>query len=205
MNKDYYQYTKESFKNWASFYDLFTMPISKIRDKVVDMAEAEKRARVLDVCTGTGKQAFAFAKRGHDVVGIDLSPDMLKVAESKNKYENVRFEAADATKLPFEDDSFDVSCISFALHDMPHGIRHKVLDEMRRVSRRVVIVDYNVSQNKLQRSFYVFLTSLYESKYYRDFAKRDLKQLLRQHDLTTVKEAYALVDFAKILVCQVAK
>jgi len=205
MNEDYYQYTKESFKNWARFYDLFTMPISRIRDKVADMAEAEKRSRVLDVCTGTGKQAFAFAKRGHDVVGIDLSPDMLKVAERKNKYKNVRFEAADATKLPFDDNSFDVSCISFALHDMPHEIRHKVLDEMKRVSRRVVVVDYHIPQNRLERWFYVSLTSLYESEYYKDFAKRNLKELLQQHDLRVAKEAYRLTNFVKILVCEVAK
>ena len=205
MNQDYYQYTKESFRNWARFYDLFTMPISRIRDKVVDMAEAEKRSRVLDVCTGTGKQAFAFAKRGYNVVGIDLSPDMLKVAERKNKYENVRFEAADATKLPFNDNSFDVSCISFALHDMPHEIRHEVLDEMKRVSQRLVIVDYHIPQNKLERWFHVFFTSLYESEYYKEFARRDLKELLGQHDLRVAKEAYWLVNFVKILVCEVAK
>ena len=39
-----------------------------------------------DVCTGTGTQAFAFAKRGYEVVGIDLSEEMLRVAK-KNKYE----------------------------------------------------------------------------------------------------------------------
>ena len=204
MNQDYYQHTKEWFKNWARFYDVFTAPISRIREKVVDMAKAEKWSRVLDVCTGTGAQAFAFGKRGHDVVGVDLSPDMLKVAERKNKYKNVRFEVADATKLPFDDNSFDVSCISFALHDMPHEIRHEVLDEMRRVSRRVVVVDYHIPQNGLQRRLHVFFTSLYEGKYYKDFAKRDLKELLQQHDLRVAKEAYWLVDFVKILVCEVA-
>jgi ubiquinone/menaquinone biosynthesis C-methylase UbiE len=204
LKEDYYQYTNRFFGRWAPFYNLITMPISKIREKVVDMANAEKRSSVLDVCSGTGKQAFAFAKRGYHVVGIDLSPDMLKVAESKNKYENVRFEAADATKLTFDNDSFDVSCISFALHDMPHEIRHKALDEMKRVSRRIVIVDYHIPDNKLERWFHVFLTSLYESRYYKDFAGRDLKELLQQHDLTAVREAYALVDFAKILVCEAA-
>ena len=204
MKEDYYQYTNRFFGRWAPFYNLITMPISKIREKVVAMAEAEKGSRVLDVCTGTGAQAFAFKKRGCDVTGIDLSPDMLKVAERKNKYQNVRFEAADATKLPFDDNIFDVSCISFALHDMPHEIRHEVLDEMKRVSRRVVVADYHIPQNRLHRRLHVFFTSLYEGKYYKDFAKRDLKELLQQHDLRVAKEAYWLVDFVKILVCEVA-
>ena len=185
MAEDYYQYTNKSFGRWAPFYDLFTMPISIIRDRVVDMTEAKKGASVLDVCTGTGAQAFAFGKRDCDVTGIDLSADMLKVAERKNKYKNVRFEIADATKVPFDDNCFDISCISFALHDMPHNVRHEVLAEMKRASRRIVIVDYHIPQNRLDRWFHVFFTSLYESKYYKDFARRDIKELLHP-DLVAV-------------------
>lgn len=205
MDEDYYQYTNKAFKNWAPIYNLFTTPISGIRDKVVDMTEARTEVCVLDVCTGTGAQAFAFGKRGYDVIGIDLSADMLKVAKRKNKYEKVRFEVADAAAIPFEDNCFDVSCISFALHDMPREIRHKVLEEMKRVSQRVVIVDYHIPQNRLERWFHVFCTSLYESKYYKDFARQDLKGLLRQHDLRVVREAYGLINFVKILVCEVVK
>ena len=60
---------------------------------------------------------------------------MLRVANQKNKYENARFTAADATSVPFEDNHFDVACVSFALHDMPLTIREKVLKEMVRVTK----------------------------------------------------------------------
>ena len=202
MSDDYRKYITESFGKWAPFYDLFTRPIFRIRDRVVDMIDEENLRTVLDVCTGTGAQAFAFGERGYKVTGIDLSTDMLQIAKRKNRYPNVQFQVADATNIPFCDNSFDISCISFALHDMPYSIRHKVLDEMNRVSRRLVIVDYYIPQNKLKRWLYVFFTSVYESMYYRDFAKRDINELLCQHNLAVVKEARTFADFAQILVCQ---
>src|SRR4030042_1286840 len=127
--KEYYSLVKKVFDILAPFYDIVTMPFSRVRDKVVNFANARKGSKLLDIATGTGKQAFAFAKKGYDVIGIDLSEAMLKVANKKNKYENVKFEVADATNLPFENNSFDVSCVSFALHDMIPSIREKALKE----------------------------------------------------------------------------
>ena len=201
-SEDYYSYTSKWFRRWAPFYNLIALPLSGIRSKVVDITGVKEGSRVLDVCTGTGSQAFAFGKRGCNVIGIDLSEDMLKVARRKNSYKKVRIEVADATKMPFEDGYFDVSCISFDLHDMPHEVSHLVLDEMKRVSKRVVVADYNIPKRKLDRWVHIHLIFIYESKYFKDFARRDLKELLQQHGLRVVKEAYGLIDFIKILVCE---
>jgi ubiquinone/menaquinone biosynthesis C-methylase UbiE len=118
-DEGYYSYIRKFFSRWAPFYDIVDVFISGMRDKVVEFTNARNGSKILDVCTGTGKQAFAYAKRGYDVIGIDLSEYMQKVANKKNRYENVKFEVADATDMPFEDNRFDVSCVSFALHDMP--------------------------------------------------------------------------------------
>lgn len=101
----YYILLRKYARILAPFYDAVFGSLSlgsesTLRDKVVDSTDAKNGSRILDVATGTGRQAFAFAKRGYDVVGIDLSEDMLKVANKKNKYENVKFEIADATNLP---------------------------------------------------------------------------------------------------------
>lgn len=40
---------------------------------MVSFTNAGYGLRILDVATGTGKQAFAFAKKGYDVIGVDLS------------------------------------------------------------------------------------------------------------------------------------
>ncbi|NMX21695.1 hypothetical protein C5S30_04530 [ANME-1 cluster archaeon GoMg4] len=189
-------------KNLYQFYNFIALPLTGIREKVADLIDAEDEIKILDVCTGTGTQAFAFARRNYEVVGLDLTREMLKIAEKKNKFENVQFVVADATKIPFEPDYFDFACISFGLHDMPHEVRRHVLDEMRRVSKKIIVVDYHIPKNRLHRWLHVSFTSLYESEYYRDFAKRDIEELLREHGFHIVKEAYGLIDFVKIFLCE---
>lgn len=69
--------------------------------------------RVLDLGTGTGKAARVVAKRfpEAEVVGVDLSPAMIEEARKVLPAElsgRVRFEVADASRLPFEDGAFDL-------------------------------------------------------------------------------------------------
>jgi SAM-dependent methyltransferase len=70
-------------------------------------------ARVLEIGTGTGAGALDLARRfpRAEIVGIDLSPAMVRAAEKKLPAEltgRVRFGVADAASLPFEDRSFDL-------------------------------------------------------------------------------------------------
>lgn len=199
---DYYRSNNQSFGKLAPFYNLIAMPFYGIRNKVVALSGAKEGDAVLDVCTGTGSQAFAFGKRGCDVTGIDMSPDMLRVAKRKNAGENVKFQMSDATGLPFGDKRFDIASISLALHDMPREVRPRVLEEMKRVSRRVVVVDYHIPENRVERWFHVSFTACYELGYYRDFARQNLRELLQQHGLKIIREGYGLINFIKIFVCE---
>lgn len=200
--KEYYSLIRKIFALWAPFYDVFVMPISRLRDKVVDFTNARNGSRILDVATGTGKQAFAFARRGYDVIGIDLSEAMLKVANKKNKYGNARFEVGDATNLPFEDNGFDVSCVSFGLHDMPLTIREKALKEMARVTKTkgmIVIVDYALPKKKFGKFLIYHFINLYEGKYYPNFIKSDLEALLEKTGIEIKEELPVLFGAGKIL------
>jgi SAM-dependent methyltransferase len=69
--------------------------------------------RALDLGTGSGKAAFAIARRfpEADVVGVDLAPEMIREARKltpPDVGDRVRFEVADASNLPFEAGSFDL-------------------------------------------------------------------------------------------------
>jgi SAM-dependent methyltransferase len=69
--------------------------------------------RILDLGTGTGKAARVVAKRFPDaqVIGVDLSPQMIETARALLPAElasRIRFEVADASALPFEDEAFDL-------------------------------------------------------------------------------------------------
>jgi SAM-dependent methyltransferase len=68
---------------------------------------------VLDLGTGTGKAAFVIARRfpQADVIGADLAREMVREAQRLTPPElagRVRFDVADASKLPFADESFDL-------------------------------------------------------------------------------------------------
>lgn len=200
--KQYYLLVEKVFNVLAPFYDLATKPLAGLRDRVVDFTDAGSGSTILDVATGTGEQALAFAKKGYEVVGIDISGAMLKVANKKNKYGHVRFEAADATNLPFEDSSFDVTCVSFALHDMPLTVRASALKEMVRVTRPtglIVIVDYALPKSKVGSFLVYHFVRLYEREYYSRFIESDLEALLRTMGIEVREELPVLLGAARIL------
>lgn len=199
---DYYTYIRHIYHWAAPFYDLSDIVFSGLREKVVDLAAPEKGSRILDVATGTGKQAFAFAKRGFDVVGVDLSEDMLSVARRKKRFDNVSLQICDASNLPFKDDSFDVCTVSFGLHDMPSHIRQRVVKEMVRVTRpggTVIVVDHSLPEKGFLRSFIYQYTKLYEGRYYPDFIRSDLKTLLRKSGIEIEQDVRLMLGGVRIL------
>ena len=169
---------------------------------MVNFTDAQKGSKILDVATGTGQQAFAFAKKGYEVIGIDLSEAMLNVAKKKNKYRNVKFEVADATNLPFDDNIFDISSISFALHDMPLSIREKVLKEMVRVTKPegiIVIADYNLPKNKIGKFLIYHFVALFEAEYYKNFINSDLEALLNKNRIKIIEKDTVMHGVGRIL------
>lgn len=199
--RSYYALVKKVFAQLAPFYDFVTFPISYVRDLVVDFASIKSGWEVLDVATGTGAQALAFAKRGYEVIGIDLSEEMLQVAQRKNRYSNAKFEAGDATCLRVWADEFDIVCVSFALHDMPLAIREKVLKEMVRVVKpcgTIVIVDYALPGNKIGRSLIYHLVKLYEGDSYLEFIHSDFRALLAKTGIIVTGERSVLLGAGRI-------
>ena len=202
MTDDYYPYIKGFFKKWARIYDVIIFLLAGIRGKVVETTAAGKGAEVLDVATGTGKQAFAFAKKGFNVTGIDLSEDMLKIAWKNNKYDNLKLEAGDATAMAFPENRFDVASVSFALHDMPPGVGEKVLGEMVRVTRPggiITVVDYDLPKNKIIKNLAYKMIKAYESKYYPPFINNNLPALMEKSGIKIEKERKVMFGTGRII------
>src|SRR5436190_1647078 len=79
--------------------------------RLVELAKLRGDEQVLDVATGGGHTALAFAPHVREVLATDLTAQMLEAAELYARdrgVTNVRFERADAEALPFPDASFDI-------------------------------------------------------------------------------------------------
>ncbi|NLI68765.1 MAG: demethylmenaquinone methyltransferase [Bacilli bacterium] len=132
------------FQNISDHYDKMNSIISFNRHRawrkdVMKRMKVERGKKALDVCTGTGDWALALAEAVGDkgnVIGLDFSENMLKVAEeklAKTSLKNVSFINGDAMDLPFPDNSFDYVTIGFGLRNVPDYKR--VLKEMHRVCK----------------------------------------------------------------------
>lgn len=198
----YYSFSRRAYAVFAHVYDAVVFPFRKLRGDVAAMVDLPSTARLLDVATGTGQQAFAFAPKAREVVGIDLSEAMLRIARRKNRFPNVRFQQADAAELPFEDDSFDASCVSFALHEMPRSVRERVVREMARVTKpggSITIVDYGLPRSRIASEIAFHLIKLYERDYYADFVKSDWRALLKDVGVEVSNESHGLGGVARIM------
>jgi len=92
-----------------------------VLDRLVEIAEPKSDWRVLDIGTGTGHTALAFAPHVREVVGLDLTEEMLREARTlaqERGVDNVTFHAADVHQLPPDlDASFElVTCRRAAHH-----------------------------------------------------------------------------------------
>jgi len=113
----------------------------------------------------------------------------------------VRFEVADATRLRFDENSFDDSCISFALHDMPLLMRERVLQEMVRATKpkgAIIIVDYDLPHSKIWKALVYHLVTLYEGKYYKQFIASDLEALLSKTGIEIIGTISVLLGAGRI-------
>lgn len=177
--KEHTNYNNAHFKGWAPIYRFIEIFVNKMRKRVVKLIGKTPK-KILDVACGPGPQAYQLAKVGHSVIGIDLSPDMLAHAKRDSELD-LQYIEQDATATKFSDSEFDISTVSFALHDMPENIAIDVLKEMKRVTKKngqIIIVDYNEPSNFVARIF-LGLSRLWETRYYWHFVKTGLNKYLK--------------------------
>jgi demethylmenaquinone methyltransferase/2-methoxy-6-polyprenyl-1,4-benzoquinol methylase len=136
------------------------------RWRTVRAVPPEGDAPLLDICTGTGDLALAYWKKSRGrvpVVGADFTPEMLVLARRKLSRQrggagaSMVFVGADAQRLPFADETFQIVSVAFGLRnvaDTDQGLR-----EMVRVCRRggrVAVLEFSMPTNRLIRGGYRF-------------------------------------------------
>lgn len=132
------------------------------RRVTVSRAAAPAAGAILDVCTGTGDLALAYAAKAGPqvrVVGSDFCRPMLDrgVLKSAARKLPVEWVEADAMELPFADAEFDLVTVAFGLRNIADTSRG--LAEMARVLKpggRLAILEFSLPANPVIRRAYLW-------------------------------------------------
>jgi ubiquinone/menaquinone biosynthesis C-methylase UbiE len=147
-----------------------------VRQGLIDAVRVKPR-RIIDLGCGTGsttlmlKQAFPEA----EVVGLDLSPYMLVVADMKAQKAglNIQWLHSKAESVAFGDASFDLVASSLLFHETPPAVSRAILREsfrLLKVGGQVAILDGN--QKTLRQT--EWLTDMFEEPYIKSYAAGSL-------------------------------
>jgi ubiquinone/menaquinone biosynthesis C-methylase UbiE len=157
---DHKNLIREEFTRQADAFA--ASPTIKNPDRIallVDAVNPGPTTRVLEIATGPGHIALAFAPRCREVVGIDLTEAPLKIAErmrAERGITNARFIQGDVEgRLPFDDGEFDAAVCRFSFHHFQNPAA--VAREMARVCRvagRIVVEDIGASEHRERAAYH---------------------------------------------------
>lgn len=147
------------FDDVAARYDFMNDVLSLGQDRrwrklVIDALAPQPGETVLDIAAGTGTSSEPIEAAGAHVVPADFSLGMLR--QGKKRRSDMAFTAADATKLPFADASFDAVTMSFGLRNVADY--EGALREFARVTKpggRLLVCEFSHPTNAAFRKVYV--------------------------------------------------
>jgi len=158
LNKDPDDVSK-MFDDVANRYDFLNDLLSLGRTKawrraVTSIIAPKPGMKILDVAAGTGSSSRPLVDKGAEVTALDFSQGMIEQGRKQNK--NINFVQGDALKLPFEDNSFEVTTISFGLRNTSNT--EIALKEALRVTKdggRIVVAEFSHPVNPIFKKIYL--------------------------------------------------
>lgn len=156
------------FNNIAPYYDkichILSFNINRLwRKRLVKLVAERKPTDIVDLATGTGDVAISMATNipNSQIVGIDLSEEMLKVAQQKIERlsikPNIRLLCEDAEDMSLPSNSFDVVTISFGIRNFENI--GKGLSECHRILKEggsLFIMEFSTPKHKVFNILYRF-------------------------------------------------
>lgn len=157
LNLPYYYKPNMYSSKTFNINDKFNANISPFKNKLIDIIYyngqnirqeiikpyVKKNKKILDMCCGIG------ISTGDNSIGIDVSPEMLKVAKSlyENKYHNKKFYCANAESFNIKKNIDIVTCM-FALHEIPLQSQIKIINNGISIAKEeFIILDISPKHN----------------------------------------------------------
>jgi len=199
---------REAYDGYASTYDdLDGGAAAKALglDEMRAIALRSASGDVLELAVGTGLNLPAYDLSNVETfTAIDLSPGMLAQAKSRaaelNFSENARFVEADATALPFEDESFDFVFDTFSLCVIEDPVA--ALKEVRRVLRksgRAVLIEHSKSDIGPLGAYQDLTSQPVKTMAKGCVWNQDVESLIDQSGLRVVKSQRALLGLLVVV------
>jgi len=158
---------------------------------LIELADPRPADRVLDLASGTGLLALMAARKAGEVIGSDITPEMLEKARERAMtagVENVRYVEAGVAALPFADDSFDLVTCRLAFHHFPDP--DTALAEIHRVLKpcgRFVMEDVFGPEDNEIRATRERLEKLFDPSHVLAYTDRELRTMLQAAAFRVVK------------------
>ena len=205
---------REVFKSVAPSYDLMNDLMSGGMHRLwkkftVDLANVRPGEKVLDVASGSGDLALAFARAAGpkgQVWQTDINEAMLRVGRDRliNAGLLVPSALCDGEKLPFADESFHLVTVAFGLRNMTH--KDQALAEMSRVlmpGGRLLVLEFSQVHESLRKVYDAYSFNLLPmlGKYVaKDEASyRYLAESIRMHpDQDTLKRMMETAGLSRV-------
>lgn len=167
------------YSRWAATYDGPNAAITREERAVHPLLETMPPGRALDAACGTGRYAAYLTARGHTVVGVDASPQML--ARARARVPGADFRLGHLEALPIEDQSADLAICALALtHCIDLAPPIQELARVVRPGGRVIVSD-----------IHPFLSSLGGHALFRDAAGKRAFVRNRAHPHSSYFDAFA--------------
>jgi len=191
------------YSRWAPIYELAhhlqtIWRDSKYRNIVANMVDIQPRDRILDVSTGTGLTGLAALVKQSDayVVGIDLTPAMLYLAQDNIKNNSVEEQfgivIGDMENLPFVNNSFDVIISTYGIGGIEDT--EKAFAEIVRVAKpgaRFAAIEMvsPILEKRLKKMVHIHIVEPWIKRLW-GFRDIELEKLFEKHGINIERTQY---------------
>ena len=170
----------------------------------------EGKVKVLDICTGTATNNILIAEKRKEaqLYGIDISKEMLKIADKKilkKNINNIKNYIMDATNIKFERETFDIVIVSLVLHEIDDKLASNILNEAKRVLKpngRILVLEWE-KPNTLLKNIIFLPILLLEPKGFKEFIQKDFNKYFSEKDLEI--EDIEQCDYSRVFIIRALK
>lgn len=188
----------------ANAYDLLDILYFSEKGKnpreVINQIIPNDKVRVLDMCCGTLTNTINIAKTKSDinVMGMDLSRDMLKMARKKIKKQQIRnvyLKCVDVTQTGMQDKSVDYIIIGLVLHESSPELIKKMLEEAKRLLKddgNLIVLEWEKPKKwyKVIKYSPLYLLETLNCKTFRQFYRTEKKEYFSKYGFKVVQEEH---------------